>query len=462
MVLMIPLGAVLTALLLPAQFSYTYYGALPKMYERLKTAEGKKIVTLGCSGLAFGVNTDLLQQEFNEYMVCPFALYGTIGTKAMMDFSKVNIREGDIVILAPEMNEQTLSTYFNGEEIYMATDGKPEMLSHVAWEDIGSMMEALPSYLSQKYAYWKAGEPPKPTGVYASNSFDGNCNMIYDRPYNIMEDGYDKGVLVTYDTAIVESAFLNYVNEYNEYVTKQGAILLYAFAPVNASGIIPATTEADVDNFYNYLVENLDCPVLGNPHDYVMDCEWFYDSNVHCNTAGAVVYTRQLTKDLKVYLGDTTPTEIELPEKPALPNDEQPTKGENQDAQYFTYEEAENGVLITGLTEEGARQTILTVPMMYNGVAVTGFTATTFAGNSVIQEIRIQRNIRSIENASFSGCANLKALYLAEGETPSRCKVNTGFLEGAEQLKIYVEKYKLVDYINDYFWSRYAANIVGY
>ena len=461
-VLMIPLGIVITAFSLPTQFSYTYYGALPKMYERLKSAEGKKIITVGCSSLAFGVNTELLKMEFDEYMVCPFALYGSIGTKAMMDLSKVNIGEGDLVILAPEINEQTLSTYFSGEEIYMATDGKAEMLSHVAWEDIGSMMEAMPAYLSQKYEYWKAEESPKPTGVYAASSFDENCNMIYDRPHNIMDGGYDKGNLICYDTAIVQAAFLDYVNEYHEYVTAQGATLLYAFSPVNVSGLDPATTEGDVDKFYQYLSEQLDCPVIGDPYDYMMDCEWFYDSNVHCNTAGAIVYTRQLTKDIKVYLGDVTPTGIEIPDKPALPEAEQPTVGDNQDAQYFTYEEVDGGVQITGLTEEGTKQTALIVPTAYNGVAVTGFTATAFAGNTVIEEIRIQRNIRLIEDASFSGCTNLKALYMAEGEAPSRCKVGMRFLEGAEGLKVYVENDKLVDYLNDYFWSRYSDVVKGY
>ena len=462
MVIAIPLSMLIMAFSLPAQFSYTYYGALPKMYQRLKAAEGKKIVIIGCSGVAFGVNTELLQEQFNEYMVCPFGLYGAIGTKAMMELSKVNIEEGNIVILAPELGEQSLSTYFNGEHVYMGADGYPEMLSHVAWEDIGSMIEAMPSYLSKKFEYWQAGEPPKPTGVYTASSFNENCNMVYDRPCNIMEGGYDKGELPSYDTNIIKPAFLDYVNEYNEYVTKRGATLVYAFTPVNAASIPLDTTQEDVDVFYNYLTANLNFPILGNPHDYIMDCEWFYDSNVHCNTTGAVVYTRQLTKDLKVYLGDTTPTKIEIPEKPALPDENETMGGENKDAQYFIYEETKNGVQIIGLTEEGAKQTALILPTTYNDMQVTGFLATTFAGNSVIEEIRLQRNIRSIENGSFSGCTNLKGLYLAKGETPSRCKVNTGFLEGAERLKIYVEKDKLVDYINDYFWSRYAANIVGY
>ena len=41
----------------------------------------------------------------------------------MMDLSKMNINQGDIVVLAPELNEQTYSLYFNPVALEEALDG---------------------------------------------------------------------------------------------------------------------------------------------------------------------------------------------------------------------------------------------------------------------------------------------------------------------------------------------------
>ncbi|MCD8308531.1 MAG: hypothetical protein LUD19_01655 [Clostridia bacterium] len=51
-----------TGAALPAQYSETYYGELTQMYSRLKNAEGKKIVIIGNSSVAFGVDSALMEE----------------------------------------------------------------------------------------------------------------------------------------------------------------------------------------------------------------------------------------------------------------------------------------------------------------------------------------------------------------------------------------------------------------
>ena len=45
---------------IPNQFENTYYAELNSMYKKLKTTEGKKIVLIGNSGVAFGINSNLI------------------------------------------------------------------------------------------------------------------------------------------------------------------------------------------------------------------------------------------------------------------------------------------------------------------------------------------------------------------------------------------------------------------
>lgn len=46
-----------------SRFGDTYYGELAPMWKKLKTAEGPKIVIVGNSAVAFGVDSALLQEE---------------------------------------------------------------------------------------------------------------------------------------------------------------------------------------------------------------------------------------------------------------------------------------------------------------------------------------------------------------------------------------------------------------
>ena len=127
----IPLTVLSFGFGIPAQFDETYYGELPYMFKRLKKADKGKIVLVGNSAIAFGARSDLLKEELGKEVVT-FGLYGAIGTKAMMDLSKVGIKKGDMIVLSPEISEQGLSLYFSSENMWMAIDGHYDMLSYLA------------------------------------------------------------------------------------------------------------------------------------------------------------------------------------------------------------------------------------------------------------------------------------------------------------------------------------------
>ena len=61
--ILVPLfGVFLTGILLPAQYDETYYGELAQMYSKLKNTRGKKIVVIGNSNVAFGLDSALAEK----------------------------------------------------------------------------------------------------------------------------------------------------------------------------------------------------------------------------------------------------------------------------------------------------------------------------------------------------------------------------------------------------------------
>lgn len=455
--LTIPVSLIVVGFCLPSQYSNTYYAELPEMYDRICKTDKKRIIFIGNSAIAFGLEVDVMERQFGEYTVCPFGLYGAIGTKAMMDLCRPQIREGDVVILAPEQDAQAQSLYFNAEYLWNAVDGNFNLLENVPKENIGNMVGAFASFAGRKYKYFANGDAPQPDGVYAKSSFDGNCKMIYGRDYNHML-GSEQDNPVHYEKEVFSSQFGDYVNEFNKYVLSKGAHLLYGFAPVNLSGINNGVTQKDINEFYDYVESYLDCEFLGNPLDYIFETDWFYDSNFHMNTAGMTLFTRQLVCDLKAYFKDSSYTDIEIPEKPEVPDDGV-TGEDGVDADKFEYEENGGKLTITGLTAEGERASSLVIPDFYHGKKVVGFSAETFADNKTIEKITLGKYISSVKDNSFNGCENLKMLCVNSDNSAADCAVYFALLDGAPQCNIYVPKEKYAEYSTSYWWSRYSVNL---
>ena len=106
-----------------AVYGNVFVAALGDKYERLLAADSEKIVVVGGSSVAFGLDSKLMEEK-TGIPVVNFGLYAALGTKLMLDLSLPHINEGDTVVIAPELDAQTLSLYFNASTTLRALDGK--------------------------------------------------------------------------------------------------------------------------------------------------------------------------------------------------------------------------------------------------------------------------------------------------------------------------------------------------
>ena len=127
--------AVLVGVYLGTESVYrnTFYGELDDKYDALYSAKGEKIVLIGGSSVAFGYDSKTLSDLFDRPVI-NFGLYAELGTKLMLDLAEDAIREGDIVLVAPELDAQTLSLYFNGGATLRALDENRGMLRGIKRE----------------------------------------------------------------------------------------------------------------------------------------------------------------------------------------------------------------------------------------------------------------------------------------------------------------------------------------
>ena len=448
---------------IPAQYDLSFLGALSDKYDRLYSIDEPKIVIVGGSSTAFGLDSALLSEHMGMPVV-NFGLYATLGTKIMLDLSEDAIGEGDIIIIAPETDKQTLSLYFNAQAVWQAFDGKFSMLKHVKSEDASDMVGEVFNFAASKLGYALSSKPD-PTGVYNHSSFNEYGDIIYERPGNIMRLGYDPNMTVDFSTSMFDEAFIDYLNSYIELAESRGATVYYSFPPINASAVDSSVTEETLFEYYDFISNNINCSVISNINNYIIEENYFYDSNFHLNDAGVILRTATLIQELNVALGITETLDIEIPEAPPRQNSGSSSgEGDNSYAYLFSYDVFDNGLMITGILPEkleeakGIRNLVL--PSEYDGKPVLAIAENCLSGCDELRQLTINANIVQFFNGAFGGCPSLEKIIMNHA-APGDALVGDQLFNGAsESAKLYFSTEEIMhNFAADYFWGVYINRI---
>ena len=400
---------------LPDVYSDTFYGALDEKYERLNELGDDKIVVVGGSSVAFGLDSELLER-YTGMPVVNFGLYADLGTKMMLDLSLSGIKEGDVVILAPELDPQTLSLYFNNQSALMALDDKPSMARHLEIDDLISCLGGYWKYAQDKHARYTGKTQVALDEVYRSTYFDEYGDFDYVRPENVMKFYYDPNNKIALDAAEYGAElyeFFDYVNEYVKTCQGRGATVYFSYCPMNELGLTDGSSDEAIASFEALLHDSLDCEIISVAKDYILDAGYFFDTNYHLNDTGVKVRTIRLAKDLRITAGIMQGSLDDEPEAPELALIDVIYEGEDDPVSiYYELMLLPNGSYgISGLTELGKQQSVLTVPVGYNERKVTAILENAFAG-TVAERIIIgaDANIVIIHNGAFVGASSVKDL----------------------------------------------------
>jgi len=453
LVLISPLAVITTLTLAsPCQYDETFLAELTVKHKRLSSVNGEKIVLIGGSNLAFGIDSEKLE-EYVGMPVVNYGLYATIGTKAMLDMSRSYINKGDIVVICPETNKQTYSLYYNAHSMWQALDCDLSMLKDVGFSNLGKLIAGIPEFSSEKLGFIRKKSKPSPTGIYVKASFNALGDIKVDRPYNIMPENYDTSMPVSLTKDLLDEDFIDYLNKYASLCKRKGARVYFGFSPIDADSVV--SSQKEKTEFIKSLKKELDFPIISDIDNYILDSAYFYDTNFHLNSTGALQRTSLLADDLLSVLGLDVQTEKYSP--PSRPdnyfeNDTDFDTDENE--KYFLYETVKNGLSIVGLSQEGKLEKCLTVPKTAKGKKVVLIGDNAFSGSSVLEKVIIGKDsaVRGFTSESLSNCPTLTAIefYLEPSDTPINAEA-VGKMP--QNCMIYVPQEKYPDFATDYFWA---------
>lgn len=431
----------------PEQYGATYYAAMKLKLRRLQETTGPRLVVIGGSSAAFGIDSKIAEAELGIPCV-NFGLYAAFGLKVMLDLAVRELHAGDLVVVAPEFTSQMYSDFVGYSYLLQALEGCPGMYTRLGPEYAAGSLHALPAHFSEKQRFAREGSPC-PEGVYSIGAFDAYGDVVYDRPENVMDAMVASDVLQEIGPELVTEDFVEMINDFVAAASARGAHVYFGFCPVNALAV--ERTEADCAGFVSALSRELHCPVLSSLEDHIMDAGYFYDSNFHMNNAGMVYNTLLLVNDIKRIRGEMTPNLTQIPPPAVSSTTTEVLSSGVLDG--LCYEITAQGAVITGLDETGLALEVLAVPEWIENCAVYKIGTEAFAGCAAAT-IHIPPCVSVLAGSVFTGAENLAEVYLNSSGLP---EVSDGLMTGApEDVKLLVPGGLYGDYVTDYFWGRFA------
>lgn len=276
------------------QYLNNYQASLIDKNERLCSIEGPKIVLVGNSNLAFGIDSRAIEEAFGMPVV-NMGMHGGVGNPFNEQAALQNVCEGDIVILSYS-NFDDGDVIKNQELAWITIENHPDLWKYIRPKDWPDMIKAYPTYLKDCLDLWSQGIGNKDSGdEYSRLQFNEYGDNIYDRPVLLQETDFSQVHIPQ-----VGDATIDRINELNAQLNEKGATLFMTAYPTPVCEYTPPREEYVA--FSDQIEERLDCPLISRYEDYMIDKELFYNTYLHLNNEGVRVRTELLIADLEKYL----------------------------------------------------------------------------------------------------------------------------------------------------------------
>jgi hypothetical protein len=270
-----------------------YLAAVLEKDHLIRTTPSPKIILVGGSNLAFGIDSRMMQDSLGLRVV-NMGLYAKLGLRYMLAQVKPYINRGDIVLVVPEYDQfygnfsegdQTLNTAL----LYAPADRIGDFVKSYSVIDVvlrprvesvrRSFFQAAASAFGVKDKYF----PPDTNPVYNRHSFNqfGDVVSHLDQKSMNPDSIYVKELPPAKE---FNNRTLNELNEIGDAARERGAHAYFLFPSyIDRSYSINTSQIAWLND---RLSRGMNVPILGSPADFVYPSNWFFDTRFHLNALG--------------------------------------------------------------------------------------------------------------------------------------------------------------------------------
>jgi len=305
--IMVFVGAILVSelflfVLLPEN-PHSYYKAYARKLDRLRSLPSPKMVLVGGSNLAFGMDSSMLQRHIGMPVV-NMGMNGGLGLDFMLKGVEPYLACGDVVVLAPEYPNFYHARYVMGLKTLceFLFENKTQ-LRNVGWLQVMPLLKYMPVVIAERSmrvlrtihreTFNLEDIPPE----YRISSFDeyGDITNVlvtsggHEKILGPLKEGDKPGPLA-----------IALINRFAKRCRRSGIVVVLTYSVLRQSDY--DACRQDYERLSNVLKSELSLTVLGSPQNYVFSDDAFYDTPDHLLYPAREKRTRCLIRQLKQVL----------------------------------------------------------------------------------------------------------------------------------------------------------------
>ncbi|CAG5069881.1 hypothetical protein DYBT9623_02618 [Dyadobacter sp. CECT 9623] len=271
-------------------------GAVPDKHKMLSGAQSPKIIFVGGSNLAFGLDSRTIQRSL-KMPVINAGVHASIGLKYQIRDIERFVNKSDIVIISPEYSQfYTDSFYGKAELLSVLFDIFPDGRKLVSLAHWYRLFPQIPQYAASKLKFESSSVSQGKIGVYHRAAFNenGDAFIHWDLPAKKVE-------VTKPETGEEEinNECIALLKDFDKLVKSKSASLF----------IIPPAYQSSSFKNQKNLIQKIHHGLLNNgisllapPKDYNFHDSLFFDTNYHLTKTGVDLRTKMVIGDLKAAL----------------------------------------------------------------------------------------------------------------------------------------------------------------
>jgi hypothetical protein len=272
-----------------------YLAVVSKKVELIESVPSPRIVFVGGSNLAFGLDSRKVEARFGRRVV-NMGMGFNMGLRFMLDLVEPRLASGDLVVLVPEYNlfyglldgdERLIDVLELYPDGYRYIHSKRQMLN---------LVENLPEHARFKLTrvLQTLGRPAAEDCVYcprAFNEYGDNVAHLDLPPKDVARLEFLRNT-----SGGVDREAIAVVNEFAKKAGKRGARVVMLF-PCVPRPHFEQRREA-IEALEAALRRDLAIPLLSTPEDHVYPLDHFYDWVYHLNREGRELRTEKVIEQI--------------------------------------------------------------------------------------------------------------------------------------------------------------------
>lgn len=262
----------------------------------LKNTNEPRIIFIGGSNLALGLNSQSLKDSLNIHPINT-GLDCNIGISYMINNTIPYIKKNDIVVLCLEYEQFYDRNMYGGypNPIIEFSISKGN-LNKLSYNQAINLIKETPAYCFSKFKIWN----------YFKNSYKNNSMNYKRNSFNIYGDHITHWQLKSLNPLATKSIgkdfnldILNKLIYFTNFLKSKNSKLFISFPPFQKSSFILNENKI---KYINNQITKLDLSIISNYEDYIMPDSLMFDSPYHLIKNGVDMRTNSLISDLKKIL----------------------------------------------------------------------------------------------------------------------------------------------------------------